>query len=280
MCSQSALLVLPPASPCELPSKCAFLDPGRNLTLAQDRSENWEHHNQYWSSMFDAAHTHAGTTCDWSVSGAMGAIFKVEWKWEPSRHQNDLEGKAYPLLLVNRVVNVPLRLYVTRTALLMDKLVGVLPADVEVLVETGSGWSRHLQYLVSSALLTPFPRLRLFALEFSEGGRSVCRLFSHLRAGSKHHRDRSPIWPVRCGAFNYLKPDYAPTREVGLTRPASGVALTSAPPTHPPPSTPHARSAPPSRVRSRNLSLIRSTSLPHAGPAASPSGGPTCRTWV
>ena len=220
--------------PCELPPKAAFYDDVRSLhaTPESDRSRNWQVHNQYWGRLFDAAYSYAEETCDWSASGCMGAIYDAEFKVQ--RHRNNSRGWApisrgvhgsttNTLLHVDQALKLPMRMRIARTALLMDTVAEYLPADVEVLVETGSGWSRNLRQLVSSSVLRPFPRLKLYALEFSEGGRAVCGLFSHLISRLRAHT----IWPVHCDAFNYLKPDYAAIYSRHRKRLGSAVAFTA-----------------------------------------------------
>jgi hypothetical protein len=155
--------------------------------------------------MLDAAYEYVAQTGDRSVWASMRAIIDREWSaaYSSTHTTANFEyPEMHPMLISGKKYEIPIRLVTEVKQIYMQKIRDILPADVDIIVETGSGWSRNIHHFVTSAILTRFRNVRLYALEFSIGGRSVCRFLHWLG------KDTIP-WKVFCGRFNYYKPDYS-----------------------------------------------------------------------
>ena len=119
------------------------------------------------------------------------------------QHQNVSQpsrAMAWLQVLVNGVeTQMPVRHLAENKLIYMSFFADLLPTDTQVIIETGSGWGRNVFHLVSNALLTQHLNARVYGLEYSEGGRSVCRLLTY-------ERKDAAKWPVKlfCGTFTVI----------------------------------------------------------------------------
>jgi hypothetical protein len=106
-------------------------------------------------------------------------------------------SQAHQILLGGKVVYVPPPILLDIKRLMFTELSKAITADTEVVVETGSGWSRNIFYLTETGLLRN-KNIRVYSGEFSVSGRKVCRLLSY-----KRRMESGDLWPVHCFQFDY-----------------------------------------------------------------------------
>ena len=105
-------------------------------------------------------------------------------------------SQAHQILLGGKVVYVPPPILLDIKRLMFTELSKAITADTEVVVETGSGWSRNIFYLTETGLLRN-KNIRVYSGEFSVSARMQVAILVHWKSNA--------VWNRVANGFVYVK---------------------------------------------------------------------------